>query len=92
MARPRLRRRIGFMPSATYFKPRGIPLRNLEVEELTVEEAEALRLKDVKGLDQVECAKLMNTSQSTFQRILSSAHKKVSRALIEGNAIRIINL
>ncbi|MDD3399559.1 MAG: DUF134 domain-containing protein [Candidatus Paceibacterota bacterium] len=91
MVRPRLRRRIGFRPSATYFKPRGIPLRSLAVEELTVEEAEALRLKDVRDLDQIECAKLMNTSQSTFQRILSSAHKKVSRALIEGSAIRIIN-
>lgn len=90
MVRPRLCRRIRFRPEATYFKPQGIPMRDLEVVELTVEEAEALRLKNVKGLDQVECAKQMKTSQSTFQRILSSAHKKTSKALIQGKAIKII--
>lgn len=31
----------------------------------------------------------LKTSQSTFQRILSSAYRKVSRALIEGKAIKI---
>lgn len=90
MVRPRLCRRIRFKPGATYFKPQGIPMRDLEVIELTVEEAEALRLKNVKELDQNECAKKMNTSQSTFQRILSSAYKKTSKALIEGKAIKII--
>ena len=65
-------------------------MRNLEVIELTVEEAEALRLKNVKGLDQNKCAEKMNTSQSTFQRILSSAYRKISKALIEGKAIKII--
>jgi predicted DNA-binding protein (UPF0251 family) len=61
------------------------------VIELTAEEVEALRLKNINGLDQIACAKIMKTSQSTFQRILSSAHKKVSQALIEGKAIRIEN-
>jgi len=65
-------------------------MRSLEVIELTPEEVEALRLRNVKDLDQVECAKMMKTSQSTFQRILSSAYKKVTEALIKGNAIRII--
>lgn len=58
--------------------------------ELTAEEAEALRLKNVKDMDQTEAAEKMNTSQSTFQRILSSAYKKIAEALIEGKAIKII--
>ena len=58
--------------------------------ELTTEEAEALRLKNIKDLEQEEAAKKMNTSQSTFQRILSSAYKKITEALIEGKAIKII--
>ena len=66
-------------------------MRYLDVIKLTAEEAEALRLKNIKDLDQIECAKLMNTSQSTFQRILSSAYKKISQALIEGKAIEIIS-
>jgi predicted DNA-binding protein (UPF0251 family) len=89
MPRPRLRRRIGFDPNVTYFKPQGIPMRFLEIVELTIEEAEALRLKNIDDLDQAEAAKKMNTSQSTFQRILSSAYKKISEALINGKAIRI---
>jgi len=65
-------------------------MRFLEVVELTTEEAEALRLKNIKDLEQEEAAKKMNTSQSTFQRILSSAYKKITKALIEGKAIKII--
>jgi len=89
MPRPRLNRHIGFDPKITYFKPQGVPMYNLEELELTHEEVEALRLKNIVDLDQAECAKKMQTSASTFQRILSSAYKKVSQALIEGKAIKI---
>lgn len=65
-------------------------MRFLEVIELTAEEVEAIRLKNIKDLDQIDAAKQMKTSQSTFQRILSSAYKKLSKAIIEGKAIRII--
>jgi len=90
MVRPRLCRRIKFNPNVTYFKPQGVPMRYLEVIELTTEEAEALRLRNIKDLEQEEAAKRMNTSQSTYQRILSSAYKKITEALIEGKAIKII--
>lgn len=90
MPRPRLCRRIRFNPRITYFKPQGVPMRFLEVIELTKEEVEAIRLKNIKDLDQVKAAKLMNTSQSTFQRILSSAYKKITEAIIRGKAIKII--
>jgi predicted DNA-binding protein (UPF0251 family) len=65
-------------------------MRFLEIVELTTEEMESLRLKNVKGLDQEQAAKEMNTSQSTFQRILSSAYKKISDALVNGKTIKII--
>jgi len=89
MPRPRLNRKIRFKPNTNYFKPRGVPLRSLGVVVLHAEELEALRLKNVEGFDQVECAEKMNTSQSTFQRILSSAYKKISKALVEGKAIEV---
>ena len=91
MPRPRLCRKIEFNPNITYFKPQGVPMRFLEVIELTLEEVEALRLKNIKDMEQTECAKKMNTSQSTFQRILSSAYKKISIAIIDGKAIEINN-
>jgi predicted DNA-binding protein (UPF0251 family) len=89
MPRPKISRWIRFKPGVTYFKPRGIPLRFLEEVRLEADELEALRLADFKGLDQVRAAKKMKVSQSTFQRILTSARKKVSQGLVEGKAIRI---
>jgi uncharacterized protein len=89
MTRPRLCRKIRFNPDTTYFKPQGVPMRFLKTVDLSLEEIEALRLKNIEELGQIECAKKMKTSQSTFQRILSSAYKKISNALINGKAIRI---
>ena len=44
----------------------------------------------IEELNQIECAKKMKTSQSTFQRILTSAYKKISQALIDGKVIRVV--
>ena len=89
MVRPIKQRLVKFEPNVTYFKPRGIPLSTLEEVNLTVDEIETLRLKDIEDLDQKECAKKMKISTSTFQRILNSAHRKIAQALIGGRAIRI---
>lgn len=64
-------------------------MRHLGIETLSAEEIEAMRLKHVEQLGQEACAQKMKTSQSTFQRILASAHKKVTKALTQGRAIRI---
>jgi predicted DNA-binding protein (UPF0251 family) len=89
MPRPVKYRRVAEMPLATYFKPAGVPLRLLEEAILAVEEAEAIRLKDLLGLEQQECAEKMAVSRSTFHRILRAAHHKVATALINGQALRI---
>ena len=89
MPRPPKCRRVDFIPEVTYFKPAGIPLRALEEVRLTVEEAEAIRLKDLEGLEQEEGAGKMNVSRPTFQRVLASARQKVADALLNGKAIRI---
>ncbi|OGZ26790.1 MAG: hypothetical protein A2365_01805 [Candidatus Nealsonbacteria bacterium RIFOXYB1_FULL_40_15] len=91
MVRPLKPRKILFDPSVTYFKPRAVPLSMLEEIELNIDELEALRLRDYEGIEQIEAAEKMKISQSTFQRILSSARKKVSEALIEGKAIKLSN-
>ena len=89
MVRPRLCRRVNFEPNVTYFKPRGVPLFGLEESILTIEEFEAVRLKDLEGLEQEECAKKMNISQPTFHRLVLSARKKIADALVSGKAIKI---
>ena len=90
MPRPRLCRKIEFNPNITYFKPQGVPMRELEIVELTAEEIEAYRLRHINDMQQQEAADKMHTSQSTYQRILYSAYKKIADALINGKAIRII--
>ena len=89
MPRPPKWRRVEYLPPCVYFKPAGVPLRELEEECLAVEELEALRLKDLEGLEQEECAQRMQVSRPTFQRILTLAREKVARALVEGRAIRV---
>ena len=90
MARPRLCRKISFNPDITYFKPQGVPMCDLEIIELTTEELEACRLRYINDLEQNEAAVKMCTSQSTYQRILHSAYKKIADALTNGKAIKII--
>lgn len=89
MPRPRLCKRLRFKPKAHYFKPKGVPMFELEEIVLTKEEMEALKLKDFDALDQTVAAEKMNTSQSTFQRILSSARVKLTEAIVKGKALRI---
>ena len=91
MPRPRRFRRCFYNPSITYFKPRGIPLINLKEVILALDEFEALRLKDLEGLEQEQAAKKMRISQPTFNRLLKEARKKTSDAIINGKALRIIN-
>ena len=90
MPRPRLCRKIEFNPNITFFKPQGVPMRDLEFVELTHEEMESYRLRHLNDLDQQAAAEKMNTSTSTYQRILNSANKKIADALINGKAIKII--
>ena len=89
MVRPLKPRRLFFDPQATYFKPRAIPLSSLEEVSLAMEEVEALRLCDYEGMSQKDASGEMGISQSTIQRILTSARKKVVEAIVEGKAIRI---
>jgi predicted DNA-binding protein (UPF0251 family) len=89
MGRRYLWRKVSSIPPITYFKPAGIRMRELEEIKLLVEEAEAIRLKDLEGLEQEECAQKMNISRSTFSRLLDSARQKIADALLNGKAIRI---
>ena len=89
MARPKCCRRVKGVPTATYFKPRGIPLTELEEIVLGVDEFEALRLADLQGLYHEKAAAEMGISRQTFGRIIEAARKKISEALVKGKALRI---
>ncbi len=86
MPRPRKRRRISFSPLFSEFSPDNCFEK---IVYLTLDEFEAIRLKDYMGLNQQDCAQKMAISQPTFHRIILSARKKIANALITGSCIKI---
>ena len=78
MVRPLNCKRVGCQPGSKYFKPRGVPLSDLEEVILTMDKFEAIRLADLEVLYQEKAAARMKISRQTFGRIVDSAHRKVA--------------
>ena len=87
--RPFCCRRVSGEPPNGFFKPLGIPLAELEVVTMTVDEYEAVRLADLDGLYQEDAANQMGVSRQTFGRIVESAHRKIADALVNAKALEI---
>ena len=85
MARPVKRRRVCGLPPVGAFRPEGGP--GGPVIEVTVDEYEAVRLIDLLGLTQEECAAQMNVARTTVQAIYDSAREKLARMLAEGRPL-----
>lgn len=89
MPRPRKRRRVCFMPENNLFGPLGLPSAERECLVMSVEEYESLRLIELEGLNQEECAERMNVARSTAQRIYNEAKRKLVDALVNGKNVKI---
>lgn len=86
--RPQKIRFIEKEPKVGQFSPRGRPGRPDEAE-ITLDQLEAVRLVDYLGKNQAIAAKHMGLSRQTIGRIISTARKTISDALINGKIIRI---
>ena len=89
MPRPPKCRRVESEPRVDYFKPRGVPMLNLDEVSLPLDEFEALRLADFEDLPHDQAAERMNVSRQTFGRVLASARKRVAEVLVLGQALKI---
>jgi len=89
MPRPKCCRNVCGVPDKNYFKPRGIPISQLEEMVLSLDEYEAIRLADYEQLYQEDAAARMNISRQTFGRIIETAHKKIADVLMNGKALKI---
>ena len=87
MARPQKDRLVTCDPTISYFKPRGVPLREMDEVRLTIDQMEAIRLADLEGLSHEEAGQKMGVSRATFGRIVQRARHVVAEALIHGKAI-----
>lgn len=56
---------------------------------MSVDEYEAIRLIDLQGLKQEECAENMNVSRTTVQAIYEVARKKIADSIINGKRLII---
>ena len=72
-------------------KPIGIPKSKLEVNTLSLDEFEAVRLVDYEGLSQIEAATDMEVSRATIQRLLTSGRKKITESILLNKIIEVKN-
>ncbi len=77
------------MPRAYYFKPRAVPLRELEETTLQLDEFQALKYADLERKCQAVAAASMKVSRQTFGNILASARRKLADAVVNGKALKI---
>ena len=87
--RPKKTRWVKCEPGERCFQPKCKPVGKLDGVFMSLDEFEAVRLADFEGLKQVNAAKRMKISRSTFSRIISSAHSKIGDALVNIKAIKI---
>lgn len=89
MARPRKWRKVCCLPESNTFGP--LDSKNPDSKQIimTVDEYETIRLIDLEGMMQEECAIRMNVARTTVQRIYNDARKKIAESLVNGNVLRI---
>ena len=81
-------RKVCHYPQTLEFLPQN---NNAEQEPivLTVDEYEAIRLVDRRGMSQEQCAAFMQIARTTVQRIYETARKKLADFVVEGRPLRI---
>ncbi|NLI60767.1 MAG: DUF134 domain-containing protein [Clostridiales bacterium] len=89
MARPMKWRKVCCLPESNKFGPLDSPADRKNRVTMTVDEYETIRLIDLEGFKQAECAKQMNVARSTVQGIYMEARKKLADSLVNGKVLLI---
>lgn len=82
-------RKVCHYPQTLEFLPQNNNAQELEPIVLTVDEYEAIRLIDRRGMSQEQCAAFMQIARTTVQRIYETARKKLADFVVEGRPLRI---
>lgn len=89
MARPRKWRKVCCLPNADLFGPLSGAPEGVRDITITVDEYETIRLIDLEGLTQEECAARMEVARGTVQSMYKEARKKIAQSLVLGQRLRI---
>ena len=88
MPRPRKWRKVCCLPERNRFGPLGAT-DDMESINMTVDEYETIRLIDLEGFTQEECAAHMSIARTTVQGIYDEARKKLADSLVNGKELWI---
>lgn len=91
MPRCKKQRCCRLLENERIFKPTGIPLSEMEIIDIEIDELEAVRLCDYEEKSQIETAEIMEISRGTVQRLLNSGRRKILDALLHLKAIKLKN-
>lgn len=89
MPRPRKWRKVCCLPESNRFGPLDATINQEHFVTMSVDEYETIRLIDLEGFTQEECADQMNIARTTVQRIYNDARKKLAESLVDGKILRI---
>ncbi len=89
MSRPIKWRKVCCLPESSRFGPLDLPINSDLIVKMTVDEYETVRLIDLEGLNQEECAKQMGIARTTVQGIYFEARKKLADSLVNGKILFI---
>lgn len=100
MPRPRKFRRVCCMPMTECFgpissdissntEPASIHPIDCQIVQMSVDEYETIRLMDLEGCTQEECAIQMGIARTTVQGIYNDARKKLADTLVHGKLLTI---
>jgi len=89
MPRPRKWRRVCCLPESNLFGPINASLDKVNIIVMPLDEYETIRLIDLQGFTQEECADQMHIARTTVQRIYNDARNKLAESLVNGKVLRI---
>ncbi len=88
MPRPRKWRHVCCLPDNAEFGPVGGQDNGTAIV-MSVDEYETIRLIDLMGFTQEECATQMNVARTTVQGIYNDARQKIADALVNAKSLVI---
>ena len=89
MPRPRKWRKVCCLPNTNRSGPLNGCVSPDDVIQMTVDEYETIRLIDLEGMNQEDCASHMNVARTTVQGIYNEARRKLALSLVEGRVLFI---
>ena len=89
MPRPRKWRKVCCLPESDRFGPLNAANNQEYFVIMTIDEYETIRLIDLEGFTQEECANQMNIARTTVQGIYNEARRKLAESLVNGKVLRI---